>query len=648
MKHLFTLSEWLRGKLVKLVNLVMQFLKLTKLTKLTEQIFAESLKSLKSLMSIFSSRGVKDVRVSLGQQRTNIQRISNLSLTPNRFFTRFAAVFALVFVLGVGNVWGYTITFNTSGSVGIATGEDYVSSATETAYVAATSSGMQFGSTGKGGAYEMTMSSTGTNKGQIKASKITLNGLQKFSSKGGDLNYEITFTDNSNTSGTVSASATASNHDISLTNYTSKTIQKIKFSSSAANKRFYLAGFEVVAVSSCNSLIMSSVTATPGNGQIALSWPAVANASSYTVSCKVKSSGAAAGTAGSVTGTTTKSCTITGLANGTEYTWSVMPVGTGSYCAENTPATGDATPNQTRTITYYDKDGSHSTTLADGTNIATALNALYGVGGPTSCNTTDYNYFVGWKDGNISGTATSVTLLSTEVVNATTAAKSYYAVWSDTEPADYSTTYTSNVTLPSSGTYASSASLNIGSTSGITAVKLGKSEEGGSGTFSIPSGTTKIYLHAAGWNGKSATLTLSTSVGSISPSNAQDLTSNTGVANNSPFTLATPLSNDFFEYTLSGVTSAATITLETGSERGVIWGVNAISGSGSAKYITTCCTSLGSINGSFFWSTLFEPLSPDKFRSHVLLCNHLFSSSHHRIPHHLIYTMYISRDFGFF
>ena len=72
---------------------------------------------------------------------------------------------------------------------------------------------------------------------------------------------------------------------------------------------------------------------------------------------------------------------------------------------------------------------------------------------------------------------------------------------------------------------------------------------------------------------------------------------------------------------------------------------------GSQSYIdysTNCCTELASINGSFFWSTLFEPLIPDKFRSHVLLCNHLFSSSHHRIPPHLIYTMYISRDFGFF
>ena len=105
MKHLFTLSEWLRAKWERLATLAssaMPFLKATKRQSDTT-IFAERVQSTKS---IFANRGVKDVRVSLGQYPTDYQRISNLYLTPNRFFTRFAAVFALVFVLGVGNVWG--------------------------------------------------------------------------------------------------------------------------------------------------------------------------------------------------------------------------------------------------------------------------------------------------------------------------------------------------------------------------------------------------------------------------------------------------------------------------------------------------------------------------------------------------------------
>lgn len=35
-------------------------------------------------------------------------------------------------------------------------------------------------------------------------------------------------------------------------------------------------------------------------------------------------------------------------------------------------------------------------------------------------------------------------------------------------------------------------------------------------------------------------------------------------------------------------------------------------------YATTCCTQLGSINGSFFWTTLFCLLHPDKFRAKAL------------------------------
>ena len=124
MKHLFTLSERSKDKLVGMVKLFMPFMKATRRQSDTT-IFAESLKSLMSIFAesaesaesakpIFANRGVKDVRVSLDQYSTNIQRISNLYITPNRYFTRFAAVFALVFVLGVGNVWGADVITQSS------------------------------------------------------------------------------------------------------------------------------------------------------------------------------------------------------------------------------------------------------------------------------------------------------------------------------------------------------------------------------------------------------------------------------------------------------------------------------------------------------------------------------------------------------
>ena len=367
-------------------------------------------------------------------------------------------------------------------------------------------------------------------------------------------------------------------------------------SSGTSNAAATITKVVVTYGSSCTPLTMSAVTATPGNAQIALSWPNVANASSYTVTCKVKSSGASAGTVGGVTGTTTKSCTITGLANGTEYTWSVMPVGTGSYCAENTPATGDATPNVSRTITYYDKDGQHSTSLTDGTNIATALNALYGVGGPTSCNTTNYNYFVGWKDGEISGTATSVTLLSTEVVNATTAAKSYYAVWSDTDPSaaggwEVATSITVgdvvmlgyNASKQLSGISTTSTKYglvaNFPSGDADAAYPLTVCAGSSNGTFAFKN-SNNSYLYWGSGNSLTVNATLNAntswtftySAGTTTLANASDNTRKIKYnSNDTRFAAYTSAQNDISLYKRVSV---------------------------SANYITTCCTPLGSINGS--------------------------------------------------
>ena len=499
----------------------------------------------------------------------------------------------MLLTLGVGNVWGAAGDEITA-IANIVSGKTYyikgVRSNTTCYLSFSDATGSQSGT------------ESSTTAGAIPVTFTSVTGGWNLTTPNG--NYIAPGTSNGKinvSSSAITVSASNQNSKIRLSITSGTNTWSIQKNTSAANFGGYKntqADITLIEAASCTPLTMSTVTATPGNGQIALSWPAVSNASSYTVSCKVKSSGASAGTAGSVTGSTTKTCTITGLSNGTEYTWSVEPVGTGSYCSSNTPATGDATPNVSRTITYYDKDGSHTTSLTDGTNIANALTALYGVGGPTSCNTEDYEYFIGWKDGEISGSASSVTLLSTEVVNSTNAAKSFYAVWSDTEPTDYSTTYTSNVTLSTTGgTKATASTASISSTN-YSAMKLGSSGNSGNFKISIPSGTTKLYLHALGWNGQSNTLTLTTSVGSISPSDARSLTANSGVSGSgSTYTLSN-ITGDYFEYTLSSVNAAATITV-TCSERCLVWGVNAVSGSGNAKYITTCCEPLAPINGSF-------------------------------------------------
>lgn len=216
---------------------------------------------------------------------------------------------------------------------------------------------------------------------------------------------------------------------------------KFKFSSTETSEKYYgiviatsfykrltngkITIHEGASAPTCTPLEMSTVTATPGDSKITLTWSEVSNASSYTVECP-------GGTVGSVTGASTKTCTITGLTNGNAYTWSVMPVGDGTtYCEENTPATGSTIPNATYSITYHDKDGAHSVDALGGSALLEVL-----PNSPTSCDIDIYPYFVGWSTTDIpsGGTTEQPTLVSAEIVNSTTASKTYYAVWSDVDP----------------------------------------------------------------------------------------------------------------------------------------------------------------------------------------------------------------------
>ena len=133
---------------------------------------------------------------------------------------------------------------------------------------------------------------------------------------------------------------------------------------------------------------------------------------------------------------------------------------------------------------------------------------------------------------------------------------------------DYSTLETSNVTL-TAGTNGSAASVN-----GQDAIKVGKSSAGGDMSVTVPSGTTKLHVHAAAWNGVTG-LSLNISGATVSPSSIS-LTADTGIANNSPFTLSGKPEDFYFEITLSGVEAETTITFTSSiAKRFVIWGVNA-------------------------------------------------------------------------
>lgn len=126
------------------------------------------------------------------------------------------------------------------------------------------------------------------------------------------------------------------------TDFTSITVN---YTASGGGTTYYTS--TTSCASACTTLATPEVTATPGNGQITLTWSAVEDADHYTVTI---SSGVgyttecgSAASIGEVTGTTTKTCVITGLTNGLTYTTNVVANATSSTC-DSDADTDTATP----------------------------------------------------------------------------------------------------------------------------------------------------------------------------------------------------------------------------------------------------------------------------------------------------------------
>ncbi|MBQ7472181.1 MAG: InlB B-repeat-containing protein [Prevotella sp.] len=160
---------------------------------------------------------------------------------------------------------------------------------------------------------------------------------------------------------------------------------------------------------------------------------------------------------------------------------------------------------------------------------------------------------------------------------------------------DLSSTYTSNVTLSATNGTKATASTIVINSSNYSAMKLGSNGNAGSFKATFPIGTKYIHLHAAGWNGKSNTLNLSTINNNSysSPTLPISLTANSGISgNSSTYTFGTGNSdsnpnsaNHYKVITLSSALTTATEITISCSERCVIWGVN--SEAASSTYTVT-------------------------------------------------------------
>lgn len=140
-------------------------------------------------------------------------------------------------------------------------------------------------------------------------------------------------------------------------------------------------------------------------------------------------------------------------------------------------------------------------------------------------------------------------------------------------PSGFATTYTSNVTM-TAGANSQAAKVIIGGTK-YDAIKAGIKKQAGELTITIPAGTTKLHIHAAGWKGDASSFTIE---GATVSDKTITLISDTGVANDTPFTLEGDPTNYYKELILTGVTAKTTLTLKATKSKGcrfVIFGVNA-------------------------------------------------------------------------
>ena len=73
---------------------------------------------------------------------------------------------------------------------------------------------------------------------------------------------------------------------------------------------------------------------------------------------------------------------------------------------------------------------------------------------------------------------------------------------------DYSTNYTGNVTLSTTGGTSASACKVVVGQSSYDGIKAGVSKTAGVIVIAVPQGTKYLHLHTAAWNGETVTLTV--------------------------------------------------------------------------------------------------------------------------------------------
>ena len=632
MKHLFTLSERLKGrgrgsvtsaisatsasaifcKLVGMVKLFMPFMKATKRQSDTT-FFAESLKSLMSIFAesaesaesakpIFANRGVKDVRVSLDQSPTNIQRISNLYLTPNRYLTRFAAVFALVFVLGVGNVWGAPTTYNfsnlpttgwnTSGGSQTINGKSWTYSSST--HISNNSSKIQVGSKNSPQTSNWTIQTAISNFGANK--KITAVAITAYTTAT-TATYDISVGGSSVKSGSLTTSSAT--YTASSLNATSGNIV-ITLKGSSSSKAMYLSNI--------------AVTYDDNSGPTLYTVTFDANGGSVTPASATQASAGAAITTPTPTRTGyTCSGWYTATSGGTKRCnagGSYTPTATETIHAQWTPNNYSVNWVVNGNDWTGSTHGSPSTNANYDTKPATIPTA------PTSSACDGSKVFVGWTNNEYEHATSAPAILFTTQANAPaiTDNTTFYAVFA-TASSGGAATWTSttlasltgsDIFVISNGSYA--MTNNNGTSSAPTATSITVSNGKITSTvndnmkWNISGNSTDGYVFYP--NGSTTTwLYCNTTASSSSNNNIRVGTGDRKlwVPNNSGYLVTNDTYTDRY---LSVYTTTPDFRGYTGTSNGAfvpqIFKYSA--GTTYSNYTTSCCTPLAQVEGSVNWS----------------------------------------------
>ncbi|MBR2167447.1 MAG: fibronectin type III domain-containing protein [Paludibacteraceae bacterium] len=465
----------------------------------------------------------------------------------------------LTLFVGVGNAWGGDVTDEITASDLAATGTSY----TNFSNVTETSDAVYAGNSALNNSKNIQLRTTNSNSGivsttsggMVKSVTITwASGSTQIDVYGSNTAYaSAADLYDSKKQGTLLGNRT-SNGTINVTD--DYAYVGIRSHSGAA----YLSKVEITWTTGggCTGtkLTTPSVIATPSSNKVVLSWDEIPHATKY----KYKWNG------GSWTEINTTSVTKTGLTNNTSYTYQVQAIGDGTdYCDSDPSVEASAIPGTYYTVTFM-RNGS----IYDTKSIRSGTTVVF-PDEPTSCDAS--KEFVGWTTTNIGSTPTNT--LPTLISSSTTisSAKTYYAVFGTKGSVTYSANNISNLTGTGPWSHTSSTlSFSINSGQRYTgSPETWTVNKGSYATVSITTGAilsmvatlsgSQYYIKSVG----AGTLSTSGSTQTISDINATSVKLN-----------AQPTGNSNNQIRMTTFTVAY-----------------------AKAFVTTCCTPLGQINGSF-------------------------------------------------